>query len=112
MDETLKISTLDNLENDTKNLTSWIEVVVRTDKMIPNLIDDLKAIVKNKNLEILNFRLETLTVRAEKAVEMEDLKTMTELEVFEKRCESLNIEVDKKEELISTFKELINMMEE
>ncbi len=106
------VSTLDNLENDTKNLTSWIEVVVRTDKMIPNLIDDLKAIVKNKNLEILNFRLETLTVRAEKAVEMEDLKTMTELEVFEKRCESLNIEVDKKEELISTFKELINMMEE
>ena len=40
------------------------------------------------------------------------LKAMTELEVFEKRCDSLNFEAEKKAELVETFKELINIMEE
>jgi exonuclease SbcD len=103
---------LQALENATEDLTTWVEIVIRTDKMIPNLMDDLKDIIKNKNIEILNYRLENLTKRTEKSIEIEDLKTMSELEVFEKKCESLNIEMDNRTALIDTFKELINIMEE
>ena len=108
--ETVQLE-LNTLESNPDSLTTWVEIVVKTDKMIPNLIDDLKAIVENKNIEILNYRLENLTKRTEKSVLPQDLKSMSELEVFEKKCDSLNFEPNEKAELVETFKELINIME-
>ena len=101
-----------SLEIDENDLTAWVEVVVMTDKMIPNLMEDLKAIIKNKNIQILNFRLENIIQKSLQPIDLQDLKTMNELEVFEKRLESVDAEPKEKEALTTTFKELINWMDE
>lgn len=100
------------LEVEENDLTAWLEVVVLTEKMIPNLMEDLKAIVKNKNVQILNFRLENIIQKSLQPVDLQDLKTMDELEVFEKRLESVDADANEKKELTTTFKELLNWMEE
>ena len=100
------------LEINKNDLTAWIEIIVLTDKVIPNLMEDLKAIVKNKNVEILNFRLENIVQKSLQPIELQDLKTMNELEVFEKRLESVDAEPKEKKELTTTFKELVNWMDE
>ena len=100
------------LEINENDLTAWIEIIVLTDKVIPNLMEDLKAIVKNKNVEILNFRLENIVQKSLQPIELQDLKTMNELEVFEKRLESVDAEPKEKKELTTTFKELVNWMDE
>ncbi|MFK7946798.1 MAG: exonuclease SbcCD subunit D C-terminal domain-containing protein [Saprospiraceae bacterium] len=100
------------LEIDKNDLTAWLEVIILTDKIIPNLMEDLKTIVKNKNVQILNFRLENIVKKSLQPIELQDLKTMDELEVFEKRLESVDAEPTEKKKLTTTFKELINWMDE
>ncbi len=100
------------LEIDKNALTAWVEVVVLTKKMIPNLMEDLKAIVNNKNIQILNFRLKNIIQKSLQPIESQNLKTMNELEVFEKRLENVDATPTEKKELTATFKELINWIEE
>lgn len=100
------------LEIDKNALTAWVEVVVLTEKMIPNLMEDLKAIVNNKNIQILNFRLKNIIQKSLQPIESQNLKTMNELEVFEKRLENVDATPTEKKELTATFKELINWIEE
>ena len=94
-------------------MTGWIEVVVKTDKGIPNLNDELKAIVADKDVEILKCRLEaTILKETEKVELMDDLKEMSELEVFGKKCEAEGYDETETDTLTNTFKELVNWMEE
>ncbi|MFT5832825.1 MAG: exonuclease SbcD [Cognaticolwellia sp.] len=101
------------IETDANLLTGWIEVVVKTDKGIPNLNDELKAIVADKDVEILKCRLEaTILKETEKIELMDDLKEMSELEVFGKKCEAEGYDEAETDTLTNTFKELVNWMEE
>lgn len=106
------ITDLFELNVNPTDLAAWIEVVILTDKTIPNLMEDLKAVIKNKNVKILNYRLEPLTQKINQQVKVRDLKTMNELEVFEKRCESENLNEAETAALTISFKELVNWMQE
>jgi DNA repair protein SbcD/Mre11 len=106
------VKALKALETAKNELTTWVEVLVRTDKMIPNLMDNLKEIVKNKNIEILNFRLDASTARKVKNIVTENLKTLSELEVFQRKCESEGYDEANTKALTSTFLELMNWINE
>jgi exonuclease SbcD len=103
---------LSNLETDAAALTTWVEVVVKTDKAIPNLNDELKAIVEDKNVEILKCRLEATLLKKAEKIELMELKEMNELEVFEKKCAAEGYDETETKILTNTFMELVNWMEE
>jgi exonuclease SbcD len=103
---------LSNLENNPDALTTWVEVIVKTDKGIPNLNDELQAIVKDKNMEILKCRLEATILKKVEHIKFMDLKEMNELEVFEKKCKTEGYDETETKILTDTFKELVNWMDE
>jgi exonuclease SbcD len=103
---------LSSLETDIDSLMSWIEVIVKTDKGIPNLNDELKAIVEGENMEILKCRLEATLLKKAEKIELMELKEMNELEVFEKKCAAGGYDEAETKTLTNTFMELVNWMEE
>lgn len=106
------VKALETLETPESELTTWVEVLVQTDKMIPNLMDNLKEIVENKNIEILNFRLDASAARKAKIIVIDDLKTLSELEVFQRKCETEGFDETDTKALTSTFLELMNWIDE
>ncbi len=103
---------LETLEIEKNTLTAWLEIVVETDKAIPNLNDVLQSFILNKNVEILKCRLEPITKKNKEITEFADLKSMSELEVFVKRLESQGLDAEEITTLTDTFNELLNLMQE
>lgn len=94
-------------------LRPWVEVMVETDQVIPQLDQELKAFTADMGLDILKVRLkrnyQPIAIQYEDAPDLSDLDA---LEVFTKKCESFGSPPDELEELLNTFKELQNWMKE
>jgi exonuclease SbcD len=87
-------------------LTTWVEVLVETETLIPNLDGLLEDYTKDMNLEILRTRLKRRHFSLDEQVEGLELEDFKPLEVFRKKCESAGKTPDEIESLVSTFREL------
>lgn len=97
-----------------KGLRPWVELVVHTDKLIPQLDLQLYAFAKEMPLEILKIKLhrQYQSLDAQLADEPADLSEIEVLDVFRRKCESFGAPPDEMEELTQTFLELQTWMQE
>jgi exonuclease SbcD len=95
------------LETDFK-LKAWVEIIVESETITPNLEQEMQFFCKEMHLEILKFR----TVYKNQAsfstqFLAKDLKELTEMEVFQQRLQS--VPEEEHAALTDTFRELYEM---
>lgn len=92
-------------------LATWVDIIVQTDKIIPNLDSSLKEFAEEMHLEILKIRVRQAHRPLDIQSEILDLDDLLPLDVFKKKCASTGNLPDEIETLTATFKELQNNME-
>ena len=95
------------LETDFK-LKSWVEIIVESETIAPNLEQEMQEFCKSMHLEILKFRTvyKNQTSFATHFL-AKDLKELSEMEVFQQRLQS--VPAEEHAALTDTFKELYEM---
>ncbi|MEZ5044920.1 MAG: exonuclease SbcCD subunit D C-terminal domain-containing protein [Saprospiraceae bacterium] len=100
-------------EKEREGLTPWVEVIVETDQVIPQLDQELKAFTAEMDLEVLKIKLNRTYQPIDRQYEdTPDLSELDALDVFKKKCESFGSPPEDMEELIRTFLELQDWMKE
>ncbi len=94
--------------------TTWLEVQIKLETFEADLEHQVRQLVADKNAEVLITRTEykhRIKGLDEEmgSVSLDDLKPM---EVFLKRCDSRNVVGEQQKELVNTFNELLEWMEE
>lgn len=87
-------------------LPAWVEVIIETEEIIPNLDGLLHDFTKEMNLELLKIRMKRKHLSLDIQVENVELDDLKPIEVFQKKCASAGNPPEEIEELIKTFKEL------
>ncbi len=104
---------LEKLHHDYQDgLPAWVEVIVESDSIIPNLNGILQDFVKDFNLEILKTRAKTTQFSLNEQGDYQELDELEPIDVFRKKCESAGRPAENIEELMNTFKELEEWMRE
>ncbi|MFK7904260.1 MAG: exonuclease SbcCD subunit D C-terminal domain-containing protein [Chitinophagales bacterium] len=108
---TEKLLALDSFEG---KPTTWLEVQIELETFEADLEHQVRQFVADKNAEVLITRTEykhRIKGLDEEMgnVSLDDLKPM---EVFLKRCDSRNVGGKQQKELVNTFNELLEWMEE
>ena len=93
-------------------LAPWVEVMVETEALVPNLNGLLHDFTKEMHLEILKIRVKNQHLPLDLQVENEDLEDLRPIDVFRKKCESAGRAPADVEELVATFRELEAWMKE
>ena len=101
----------ENKKIDPNGLKAWIEVIIDTDQMIPNLAQQLKAFVKDMHLDLLKIRTNRKHFALEAQTEVINLDDLDPIDVFKKKCESYGSPPEEMEELVASFNELQNWMQ-
>jgi len=91
---------------------AWVEVIIETEKLIPNLDSLLNDYTKEMNLELLKIRTNRQFYTLDNQTEQLNLDDLEPVDVFKKKCESYGSPPDEMEEMLSTFNELQNWMTE
>jgi exonuclease SbcD len=99
-------------EHKKRHLEPWVEVVVETDEIIPQLDVLLQEFTADMDLELVKIRLlrsryASLDQQAEPEVDLYDMNT---LEVFRKKCAAYGSPPEEMEQLENTFLELQDWM--
>ncbi len=95
-----------------KTLPVWVDVLVETEQPIPNVDGLLHAFVANLNLELLKIRTTYQHQTLNYSESTIDLSELDPVEVFKQRC-AIEDETDEQaQELLATFKELQDWMQE
>ena len=98
---------LEKLHHDYQDgLPAWVEVIVDSETLIPNLNGQLQDFAKDFNLEILKARHKTPRYSLSEQTVYQELDDLTPLDVFKKKCESTGRPPEEMEELVNTFREL------
>ncbi|MEM6379380.1 MAG: exonuclease SbcCD subunit D C-terminal domain-containing protein, partial [Bacteroidota bacterium] len=110
--DTVKSKLISFAKRHEEELKAWVEVIVESQKVIPNLSLELNEMVADMNVELLKVRIaKTIKTNAQPIVQKE-LADLDSMEVFRKKCAILGELPDEMEELEHTFKSLQNWMEE
>jgi exonuclease SbcD len=101
-------------EKPREGLLPWVEIIVHTDRMIPQLDQRLHAFVQERKLkmEILKIRVVHDYLSISEQEESPELNELETLEVFQMKCKSYGAPPDEMEELVSTFLELQSWLAE
>ncbi len=95
-------------ENENK-LRTWAEIQIESETILPNLDLQLTDFVKDMYIDILKLRIvRTQQTQSQPIFVHQNLKDMTEIDVFQKRLES--VEESEREGLLQSFKELLAMV--
>jgi DNA repair protein SbcD/Mre11 len=95
-------------ENENK-LRTWAEIQIESDTILPNLDQQMTDFVKDMYIDILKLRIVRSQQNQSQPVFIhQNLKDMTEMDVFQKRLES--VEESEREGLLETFKELLEIV--
>ena len=87
-------------------LRTWAEIQIESDTILPNLDSQLTDFVKDMYLDILKLRIVRSQEKQSKTVFIhQNLKDMSELDVFQKRLES--VEESERVGLLESFRELL-----
>ncbi len=89
-----------------RDLRPWVEAIVHTDRVIPQLEVHLQSLTKGMNLELMKIRLLHRQQALDAQIEADDLSSLEVTEVFRRKCESYGAPPDEMEELMATFTEL------
>jgi exonuclease SbcD len=89
-----------------RELTPWVEVLVDTDRLLPQFDQELRELVADYDLQLLKIRLRKAYAGEEEAAETVQLKDLSVQEVFRHRCTAAGISGPELEELETTFGEL------
>ncbi len=101
-----ELELLNTQQSDPESLVPWLEIMVETDQLIPNLNALLMEMTQDWHLDILKIRTNLQTTLDTLKTEKESLDDLTELEVFRKKCEVSGKLPDDMDELEATFREL------
>ncbi|MCB0571560.1 MAG: exonuclease SbcCD subunit D C-terminal domain-containing protein [Phaeodactylibacter sp.] len=93
-----------------EGLAPWVEVIVETDRLIPQLDQRLHELTADKHLELLKIRLFRLYQAAQQEQLIPELGDLEELEVFKMKCQSYGSPPEEMDELVQTFLELREWM--
>lgn len=93
-----------------RELIPWVEILIQTDRIIPQLDVHLQEFTKNMKLELLKIQLNRAHFALDNQVEESDLISLNEMDVFIKKCESAGKLPDEMDELLLTFRELQDWM--
>ncbi|GAB5553902.1 MAG: exonuclease subunit SbcD [Saprospiraceae bacterium] len=110
--ETVKEKLLTFAKRHEKELKAWLEVIVESKKVIPNLSLELNELVADLNVELLKVRVAKTAASEAKPKIQEELSDLEALDVFRKKCAVLGDLPDEINDLEHTFKELQNWMQE
>lgn len=106
-------SRLEQLNRDyADTLPAWVEVLVESDRLIPNLNGLIQDYVREMNLEVLKTRMKKSHYSLDQQIVGEELDDLEPIEVFRRKCESAGREPDDIEVLLETFRELETWMNE
>ena len=100
------------VKNEKNDLPAWVEVIIETDKLIPNLDNLLNDYTKEMHLELLKIRTNRQFFSLDHQTEQLNLDDLDPVDVFKKKCESFGSPPDEMDEMLATFNELKNWMEE
>lgn len=94
-------------------LPPWVEVLVESETIIPNLSLELNRLVEGYPIELLKIRLLKKTV-ADTADEdhQAELEHLEAIDVFRKKCASMGTLPQQMAELEDSFQDLLNWMQE
>lgn len=92
--------------------TPWIEILVHTDKMVPQLDQKIRAVAANLNVEVLKIKLIHQYQAIDGQIDTPELEDVDELEVFKMKCASYGAPPDEIEALVHTFLELKDWLNE
>lgn len=100
-------------ERHKNELAPWVEVLVESDQIIPNLSVELNQLVEGQSIELLKVRLLKKTTN-EKLNEdqQQELEDVEAIDVFRKKCAAMGTLPNHMEELEASFRSLMNWMEE
>jgi DNA repair protein SbcD/Mre11 len=87
-------------------LRPWVEVVVETDTVLPNLSGLLQDFTREMNLDLLRTRLLKSHFSLDAQTDYEELDDLSPLDVFRKKCESAGRAPDDVKKLEAAFREL------
>ena len=91
-------------------LRSWVEVIIETEELIPNLDGILRAFTVEMHLDLLKIRTNKKHFALDAQIEELDLEELTPLEVFRKKCNSAGNAPETIDALEITFRELLEGM--
>ncbi|MFQ5445744.1 MAG: exonuclease SbcCD subunit D C-terminal domain-containing protein [Saprospiraceae bacterium] len=89
-----------------EQLQPWVEAVVETDTVIPNLSGLLQDFIREMNLDLLRTRLLKSHFSLDAQTDYEELDDLSPLDVFRKKCESAGRAPADLKSLEATFREL------
>jgi DNA repair protein SbcD/Mre11 len=97
------------LDNNENKLRTWAEIQIESDTILPDLDQKMTDFVKDMYVDIIKLRI----VRSQQSQSQpvfihQNLKDMSEMDVFQKRLES--VEESEREGLLETFKELLEIV--
>ncbi len=101
-----------NSQLETDERAAWIEVIIDTEEVIPNLDGLLQEYTKDMNLELLKIRTNRQHFSLEVQTEVLNLDDLKPIDVFQKKCASYGSPPNEMKELVDTFLELQNWMNE
>lgn len=93
-------------------LPPWVEILVETDRMIPQLDQRLRDKAAELPLEILKIRIKHQYASLSKLSITPELDELEASEVFKMKCESYGATPDEMDELMHTFEELKDWVNE
>ena len=99
-------------EKERGGLQPWVEVLLETDRIIPQLDKRLHELTADMELELLKIRIVKKYQALDEQAQAPELGELEELEVFKMKCQSYGSPPEEMEELVQTFLELRDWMEE
>lgn len=100
-------------EKERGGLRPWVELVVETDQVIPQLDQQLKEFASGMELEILKIKLKRQYQPLDlQYLDTPDLSELDTIEVFKRKCESFGSPPEEMEALLQSFRELQDWMKE
>ena len=99
-------------EKERGGLQPWVEALVETDRIIPQLDKRLHELTADMELELLKIRIVKNYQALDVQASTPELGELEELEVFKMKCQSYGSPPEELEELVQTFLELREWMEE
>lgn len=111
--EKVKKQILAFAERHKNELSPWVEVLVQSDQIIPNLSTELNQLVEGLSIELLKIKLvKKATDEKLNEDQQQDLEDVEAIDVFRKKCAAMGTLPAAMEELELSFRSLINWMEE
>ena len=104
---------LSQLDKDYRDgLSPWVELVVDEEHPEPGLADDLREFASGLHPEILAIRLKRQASKSLDELVGGELDALSPEEVFLRRCEAKGITDKEQKELLKTYRELLEWMQQ